>query len=186
MSAPTKNNDFRNLLLSWPEKAIAYLYEHYYDHFLRIADMHTHDRNMSEDAIQEVFIDIAQRHRELGQPSDQHIQTYLIRAVTNHSITLYKKGLRSNIRDTQYFYDNESARAEKSADTGLMASEKRSFLRIVIGTLPPREKECLLMQMDEHLRAREIARRLGLSVKTVEGYLSSAHNRIRKYGANLK
>ena len=186
MSATIDNNEFRNLLLSWPEKAIAYLYEYYYDHFLRIADMHTHDRNVSEDAIQEVFTDIAQRHKELGQPSDQHIQTYLIRAVTNYSITLYKKGLSSNIRDTQYFYDNKSVRAEKNAETRIIASEKRSLLRIAIGTLPPREKECLLMQMDEYLKARQIARRLGLSVKTVEGYLNNARNKLKKYGPHLK
>lgn len=184
MSAPIDNNYFRNLLLSWPEKAIAYLYEYYYGHFLRIADVYTRDRNLSEDALQEVFVDIAHRHKELGQPSDQHIQTYLIRAVTNQSITLYKKNLRSSIRDTQYFYDTESARPDKNAED--MASEKRSLLRIAIATLPPRERECLLLQMDEKLKVREIARRLGISVKTVDYYLTSARNKLRKYGPHLK
>jgi RNA polymerase sigma-70 factor, ECF subfamily len=187
MSAFIDTDEFRNTLYSWPQKVIRYLYEDYYDLLLKIADMHTHDRSLSEDAVQEVFTDISQRHRELGRKHDQPFHTYLIRAVTNHAITMYRKNLRSNMRDTRYFYTTQSTSPpEKNAEAKMIAAEKRSLLRIVVGTLPPREQECFLMQTEQNLKVKEIARRMGITPKTVEWHLTNARKKLRKYGPNLE
>lgn len=179
--------EFRNTLYSWHEKIIAYLYENYYDRLVKIADMHTHDRATSEDAVQEVFNDISERHKELGLNHDQSFTTYLIRAVTNHAITLYRRNLRSNLRDTRYFYTIQATSPpERNAEAKMIAADRRSLLKIVIGMLPPREKECFLMQTEQNLKVKEIARRLGITPKAVESNLTNARKRLRKYGPNLE
>lgn len=179
--------EFRNTLYSWHEKIIAYLYDDYYDRLVKIADMHTHDHATSEDAVQEVFIDIAQRHKELGRQHDQPFHTYLIRAVTNHAITLYHKNLRGNVRDTQYFYTTQvTTQPEKNAEGEMIAAENRSFLQVVVRLLPPREKACFLMKTEENLKVKEIARRLGISVRSVESNIARARKRLKKYGPNVE
>ena len=187
MSSFIDTDEFRNLLYSWPEKAIPYLYEHHYDGLIRIADVHTHDRSLSEDAVQDVFTDIAQRHKELGANQGQPFHAYLIKAVTNRSVTLYQKDLASNIRHTRYYYDNQRISGpEKNVETKIIAAERRSLLKLVIGTLPPRERECILMQTEQNLKVKEIARRLGITPKTVEWNLTEARKKLRKYGTNLE
>ncbi len=187
MSTFIDTPEFRNTLYSWPEKIIAYLYEDYYDRLVKIADMHTHDRATSEDAVQEVFTVISERHRELGKLHDQPFHAFLIKAVTNHSITLYRQGIRNNIRDTRYFYFTQATYfCEKSAEANIIAAEKTSLLKVVVGMLPPRQRECFRMQTEQKLKVKEIARRLGITRKTVEYNLTAARKSLRKYGPNLE
>jgi len=186
MSTFIDTPEFRNLLYSWPEKILAYLYEDYYELLLKIAEMHTHDGATAEDAVQEVFNDIAERHKELGRSYDEPFHKYLIRAVSNHAITLYWKNMRSNIRDTRYYYTTQTTRsAEKNAEEKIIAAEKRSFLKVVVETIPPREKACFLMKNEQNLKVKEIARRLGISAKSVESNITRARRRLKKYGSNL-
>ena len=181
MPASIDNELFRNLLLSWPEKALVLLYQEYYDSFIRIADLHTRDRSVSEDVLQEVFADIWRKHKSLGQKRDESIQSYLIKAVEYHSITLYKKNTKNAERETQFYYSNVSNLSESPAEAGIIAAEKQSFLRLILATLPPRERECLSLQVDQAMSVKDIARRLGITKKAVERSLTSAKKRLKKF-----
>lgn len=185
MSASIDNEQFRNLLFSWPEKAILFLYEHYYDHLIRIADMHTHDRRTSEDVLQEVFADVWKKHRTLGQQRDQSIQSYLIKAVAYHAISLYKKRARTAEREKEYFFGAISDPVDHPAEEGIIFEENRTFIRLILGTFPLRERQCLLMQTEEELPVKEIAKRLGISRKAVERSLTSARKRLKKFRPGL-
>jgi RNA polymerase sigma factor (sigma-70 family) len=181
MPASINNEFFRNLLFSWPEKALALLYQEYYHKLIRVADMHTHNRQASEDVLQEVFADIWQKHKILGRLRNQSIQTYLIKAIEYHSITSYKRNSKKGERERQYFYDTAGSALEYPAEAAIISKEKHTFIRLVIGTLPPREKECLLLQIDYRMSVADIARRLGISKKAVERNLTSAKKRLRKF-----
>lgn len=179
------SEDFRNLLYSWPEKAMRMIYEHLYDDLLTIADAHTHDRTLSEDALQEVFAGISQRHKELGKPRGESILNYLVRAVTYQSITLYRHNVRTLSGETEYFYARVARVHEDSVESAIIAEEKQSFLRLIIGTLPPREKECMLLRIDHGMSVKEIARRLGITKKAVEWNLCSARKRLTRFRAQV-
>lgn len=185
MSAPINNEAFRNLLFSWPEKAISYLHERYYEDLLRTADAYTRNRKLSEDAVQEVMIDIFRKHKTLGQQHSQPFLAYLFRSVANQAITLYKKNLRAHMRESQYFYDFSRTSPEANAEARIISTERQAFLRVVLGTLTPKERECLLMQVEENLPVKEIAKRLGISAKAVERSLTSARKRLKKFRSNL-
>src|SRR5688572_501766 len=101
MSASINNDHFRNTLYSWPEIALILLYENFYHKLLRIADMHTRDRQASEDVLQEVFVDIWKRHKQIGQRRDEPIERYLVKAVQYHSITHYRNRVRTAERETR-------------------------------------------------------------------------------------
>lgn len=161
------------------------IYDHLYDDLIRIADFHTHDRMVSEDALQEVFADIFLRHKEIGTPHGESIIPYLIRAVTNHSITLYRKRARSATDDAGFFYTVMAGAHEEPIEAVLISNEKQSFLRLIVGTLPPREKECMLLRIDHAMKVKAIAVRLGITQKAVEWNLRSARRRLKRFRAQL-
>src|SRR5688500_2561886 len=179
------NEQFRNHLYSWPEKALVFLYDHYYDQLIRIADMHTQDRGASEDVLQEVFADVWQKHKVLGQQRSESIQAYLIKAVAYHSITFYKKKSKAAGRQLEYLYDNRS-NLFQSAEAEMISAEKRTFARMILGTFPLRERQCLLMQIDEEMSVKDIAKRLHVSNKAVERSLSSARKRLKRFRTFLE
>jgi RNA polymerase sigma-70 factor (ECF subfamily) len=181
MSPFIDSEEFRNLLYSWPEKAMRSIYDHVYDDLVRIADMHTHSRALSEDAMQDVFSDIFLRHREIGRARGESILGFLIRAVTNHSITLYRKSSRALQGETEYYYACVDGVHENSAELAIIEQDRQSFLRVILGTLPPREKECMLLRVDHGMSVKEIARRLGITMKAVEWNLRSARNRLKRF-----
>jgi RNA polymerase sigma factor (sigma-70 family) len=186
MSPFIDSEDFRNLLYSWPEKAMRSIYDHVYDDLVRIADMYTHSRSVSEDALQDVFADIFQRHSEIGKPRSESIIGYLIRAVTNHSITLYRKNLSALQGETEYYYARVDGAQETSAESSIITEDRQSFLRLILGTLPPREKECMLLRVDHEMSGKEIARHLGITKKAVEWNLCSARQRLRRFRAQVR
>lgn len=180
MSASFNNAHIRNLLESWPEMAIVLLYDNFYDQLLRIADIHTQERQSSEDVLQEVFAEVFKRHKEIAQKRDEPILRYMIKAVQFHSISHYRHRVSVSARETQYFYSQIDPEGDYSADRNIISHERKRFLRLIVGTLPPREKECFLMQLDG-MRVKDIARRLSISVKAVEANLTSARKRLRAF-----
>jgi RNA polymerase sigma factor (sigma-70 family) len=185
MSPFIDSEDFRNLLYSWPEKAMRSIYDHVYDDLVRIADMHTHSRILSEDALQDVFTDVFLRHREICTSRGESILGYLIAAVTNHSISLYRKNSRALGGETEYYYACVEGVREKPLELAMISEERQSFLRLIIGTLPPRERECMLLRIDHEMSVKEIARRLGVSKKAVEWNLRSARKRLERFRAQV-
>lgn len=143
--------------------------------------MHTHDLQASMDVLQEVFADVWQKRKQLGRERDESIQSYLIKAVQYHSIRFNKKNTKTAERETEYYYRNVEHNIDQSVEGRLIADEKRTFIRLIIATFPPKEKECLLLQIDDELTVREIAKRLAITKKAVERSLTSARKRLRKF-----
>lgn len=186
MSRFTDNERFRKLLLSYPGKAIQFLYDLYYESLVKISEKLTHNRKASEDVVQETFIHVWEKHQWLGQQHDKSIQHYLIKVVRNKSISFYKKNLRENESHAKYHDGSLASLIEYSTEANIIELEKRTDIRQVIFTFPQREKECLLFSIDEDMGAEQIAERLKISKKAVERSLTSAHKRLRKYWLSIK
>lgn len=159
------------------------LYQDHYESLIRIADMHTRDRHASQDVLQEVFADIWQKRREIGQQRDEPIHGYLIRAVQYHAISLYKRNKKTTDDETQYYYAKAASVLEDPYEAVIISQENQTFIRLIVATFPEREKQCLLLQIDHRLPVREIASRLGISRKAVERSLTSGKKRLRKFRA---
>ena len=181
MPSVLDNEPFRNLLYSWPEKALAFLYDRYYDQLIHIADMHTRDRHASQDVVQEVFADVWQKHKTLGSQRGESIQGYLVKAVAYHSITVYRKKAKTAEQQVAYLYESRDEHAQHSAEAEIISAERRSFARVILGTFPERERQCLLMQFEQEMRVKEIAQKLGISKKAVERSLTSGKKRLRRF-----
>jgi len=162
------------------------MYELYFDKLVIISERLTHDRNASEDIVQETFTLIWKKHKELGQSHQLSIQRYLVKIVQNKSIDFYWARTEKEMLHAAYLERTGATTREVPSESKLIATEKSILLRNIIASFPPKEKQCLLMQLDHEMKVGDIATHLGVTVKAVEARLTSAKKRLKKYKASLE
>ena len=171
----------RKLLRSSPATAIEILYHHYYRSLLNISRHLTSDEKASEDIVQETFVHVWENYKSLSTDHERSLQFYLVRVVKNKSITHYKNAIRSSRQNAEYFDEFLLSLSQPSVETTVIKSETGREIREVISTFPRREKECLLMKLDEEMTVGQMSERLQISGKAVERSLTSAKKRLKKY-----
>ena len=185
MSGIIDNVRFRKLLLAFPAKAIEFLYNEYYHSLILIALRQTHDRRASEDIVQETFVHVWEHYKELGQHHERSIQHYLVRVVKNKAITHFKRTVDQQLQKARYV-NGQRFNTGPSVETEMIQLELSREVRKVIVTFPKRERECLLMKMDEEMTVEQMAERLKVSRKAVERSLTSGNKRLRTYWLSRK
>ena len=83
-------------MCSWPEKAITYLFECYYESLLIISQRYTNDLNASEDVVQEILTHLWRNHDEFGKHDGESIESYLVKRTKAKSKSVCHKLTRSN------------------------------------------------------------------------------------------
>jgi RNA polymerase sigma factor (sigma-70 family) len=174
------NERFRKLLLSLPGRAIEILYQQYYRSLVGLAFSFTKDPIASEDIVQETFVHVWENSKKLGKFHERSFEHYLVRVVKFKSITHFKKNLKEH-QNNQELLRHKPVVNELSAEAALIRKEFITEIRQLVATFPPRERECLVLKMDEELTTQQIADRMGVSVKAVERTVTSAYKRLREY-----
>jgi RNA polymerase sigma-70 factor (ECF subfamily) len=175
------NHEIRKLLLSFPKRAIKILFDQYYKSLLKIAFNMTHDRDASKDIVQDTFTYVWQNSRKLGNYHERSIQHYLVRIVRNKSITYYYDNLALSEQKIHLMNEQHVGITEQSAETRIIQAEVKERILDIIAGFPKRERECLMMKINEELHNDEISLRLGVGVKAVEKSLTSAKKRLRRH-----
>lgn len=175
------NERFRLLLRTVPGKAIAFLYEHYYEGLVRLSLRFIDGRTAAEDIVQETLIHVWEEHKVLSNHHEVPIQFYLARVVKNKSITYYKKELRLQENYAQFLNGSRVSGLAQTAEQLIIERETAERIQSLINTFPNREKQCLAMKLERMMTTKEIAAELGVTVKAVERSLTSAHKRLRKW-----
>ncbi|MFZ6014696.1 MAG: RNA polymerase sigma factor [Bacteroidota bacterium] len=181
MPDPVNNHDIRKLLLSYPRRAIRILCDNYYKSLLKIAYNLTHDRDAAKDIVQDTFAYVWQNSRELGNYQERSIQHYLVRIVRNKSMTYYNENVTLGKRKIRLMNGQSFGLAEQSIEDRIIQVEITQEILDIIARFPKRERECLMMKIEEELHNEEIASRLGVGIKMVEKSLTSAKKRLREH-----
>lgn len=131
----------------------------------------------AEDIVQDVFGKLWKRRASLSYIS---LSSLLMTMTRNGCLNF----LRHRVFIDEYSSRMKSLYAEGErlyyadmlgrADGPLLLDELRERINKVIGDLPPRTQEVFRMSRDEGLKNREIAEKLGISVKVVEKHISRA------------
>lgn len=179
MAAFLDSEKFKDLINVWSDRAIDYLYEHYYHGLVHIAERKTRDRKAAEDIVQEAFIDVWKRSEWLVAQKNLLIGPYLISMVKNKAITLYYHSARLDDSKSPHILDDLLS-AVVSKESEIIQSDKHKTLRDIVATLPARERQCTEMRYFQEMSIEAIATRLGISVKGVEKNITRALKRLRK------
>lgn len=154
-------------------------FQEYYQMLCRIAYGYIPDKDECEDIVQETFISIWNKEKDLL--SEKEFLSYIIIAVKNNCIS----HLRKQRFDTVSIEDSEPAAsidqltAKEPYDSEDMSSEEK--LQKVLSVLPPKCKEVFLMSKLHGMKYREIAEELNISEKTVENQMGKAIKTLREF-----
>lgn len=154
------------------EEAFATLYHSYWESCYRQAFKILQDTQQSEDIVQELFVRIWEKRRELEIVS---IGAYLQKATRNRVLN----AIRSEKTNTEFYNRLARVTAELLEENPLLFKENEQLLEHLIESLPEDCRETFRLSRKNQLSYKEIALHLNVSEKTVEKRMSKALQHIR-------
>ena len=136
----------------------------------RLAYLLTGDRARAEDLVQEAFVRILGRVRQIREP--ELLRAYLTRSIVN----LAKNEYRRQGRLRAFL---SSGRAAAPATTSLPEVEVRDEVHTKLLKLPPRQRAALVLRYCEDLSEADVAEALGTSPKAVRSLVGRGLESIR-------
>lgn len=152
------------------------LFRKYYGKFVNFVDQVIKDRDAAGDIVQEAFIRVYSSRERLREDLSIENLLYVIvkRLMLNH--------LRSRVR-----HESLSARTDRilipdalGVEDVIIANEYASTVQSVVARMPAQRRKVYLLSRQEGLSNREIAERMGLSIRTVDRHISLALSQIRE------
>lgn len=161
------------------KKAYEFLFRNYYAALCHYAERYIKDQSLAEDVVAQVFCNLFIKRQELVI---QSIEPYLFFSVRNSALNSLRS--RKNISETDKTSDYEmlplSGLAGNDFSNPMLHREAEKLLEDAINTLPPKCREIFLLSRNERLSHKEIAKKLGISVNTVETQMSRAIKKLSK------
>ncbi|WP_405291804.1 RNA polymerase sigma factor [Algibacter sp. Ld11] len=157
------------------KKAFSYLFNLYYDRLVAYVIIYTHNKMSAEDIVQQTFVDLWKDREKLLEVKSPKNYLYAIahnryvdsmkkqKKQTKLLDSIYEKALRDRIEEDKEALDNRIKRMNE-----------------IIESLPPKCKEILKMNKIQGIKYKEIAVKMGISIKTVEAQMRIAFQKIRE------
>jgi RNA polymerase sigma-70 factor (ECF subfamily) len=163
---------------SGAEAAFKHLFAQEYSKLCRYALTFLSDSHQAEDVVQETFIRIWERQRDII--ASPNARFYLISAVRNNCITALRKLKTQNIVFTDAAPEPEpeihfTALQRKEAE-----QERSHRIAAALDLLPPKCREVFLLIKMQGMTYQQAADTLGISVKTVENQMGKALKVLRE------
>jgi RNA polymerase sigma-70 factor (ECF subfamily) len=151
------------------------LFIQFYNKLLRFVIGFTKNKELSEEIVSDVFINIWRRRAKLEEITN--LKLYLYVSARNITFNYLKKLHREKMADL----DTMDAEAEAPfADPGqaMITKEMNLSLKAAIDELPPRCKLIFILVKEDGLSYKQAAKLLNLSVSTIDNQLSIALKKI--------
>jgi RNA polymerase sigma factor (sigma-70 family) len=137
------------------------------------------DRDLVEDSIQDVFVEIWKR-REYLSPTDD-IKYYLFKSLKHRALRKLKTESKYEKQSSKADVDS---RAEDSIETQMISAQSSAdmlhMLRQAVERLPLRQREIIEKRFFQNLSANEISASMNLSIDSTYTLLSRAVRELRK------
>ncbi|WP_428329393.1 RNA polymerase sigma-70 factor [Mucilaginibacter sp.] len=169
------DKDLIALMQADNEKAFTEVYNRYWDKLFAIAANKIRDLNEAEEIVQDIFVSLWKRRRELGVIDT--LSSYLAISVKYRVIKILDK------RNNQQKYADYSLQALTLADDStqewLEFEELKSRLALFVADLPQKCRLVYQLSRDSGFSQKRIAAEMGISEKTVEAHLGKAIKTLR-------
>ena len=150
------------------------LFHHYYGYLCSYGEKFTRNHDTAEEIVQEFFVRLWEKREQINIESS--VKNYFFRSIKNlclnyiqhqkiidnHRKTLLKESLTDESYDDIYIEKELAVKIEES-----------------ISLLPEKRREIFRLSREEGLKYHEIAKKLNISIKTVETQMSLAIKTLR-------
>lgn len=175
---PLDNKAFQELLKKWPAAALRYLQKHYYHKLLQTAVQRTHNREASEDIVQETLLEVWKKAKSLATEERIQVIPYLYGIVRHKATNWFNQfHKRENLQSSDKL--DQLVSTSPDAEHEMILADHHRNIRDMVSLLSDREKVCVELKYFHDMSNDSIARELGLSKKSVEKYLTNALKRLR-------
>lgn len=163
------------LLRDGDAKAFAEIYERHWERLSLQVLKILHSREDARDIVQEVFVSIWKRRKEIELKST--LTGYLLKSVRNIAI----RYLGKNISRNHYLQTLSDSFQTEAGDPALYCEyrELQHAVEGAVASLPPKMREVYLLSRNEKMSYKEIADRLGIAENTVRKQVSNALKSLR-------
>lgn len=151
------------------------IFEMYYDRSYAYAMSLLKNASATEDVIQNVFLKIWLGRRTIDLSKD--FDNYVLTAVRNEAIS-YLRLKYNNNKVAGEVPDVEDVHTDIIANVVL--AETNSRIRELIEKMPPQRRQVFEMSRYGNMSAKEIAKEMNLSPRTVERHIALAMQNLRK------
>jgi RNA polymerase sigma-70 factor (ECF subfamily) len=171
-----ENESIGTLLAQRDETAFEQVFKTHFKRLHAYAFTLLRDDVEAEEMVQQVFFKLWERNETLSLSGS--VSAYLYRAVHNESLNYIKhQKVRSNHQlHVAYSMKNEVEHPAKK----VMAGELEKKIHSALNELPEQCRTIFQMSRFDELKYREIADKLGISVKTVENQMGKALKLLRE------
>ncbi|CAI8204840.1 MAG: ECF RNA polymerase sigma factor SigE [Formosa sp. Hel1_33_131] len=165
-----KDTDLVKRLHNNDQAALAIIYKEHWEIMYLAAYNLLRDKSISEDIVQDVFVSFWQKRNTLEIKVS--IRSYLYTSTTYKVYDYFRKN-KKMIKEELFNHFDEKVQVS-NPETKLMHKELVGFIDSLINQLPPKCKEVFKLSREEQLTNQEIAQRLSVSKRTVEGHITKA------------
>jgi RNA polymerase sigma-70 factor, ECF subfamily len=153
-----------------------YIFRKYNKKVYYFAISYLKNKEESEDVVQEVFMNLW-RYRD--QINEYYVfSKYLFRITYNETCKKFRKQASDKRQSEEvlktFIYEDNSTSLDIEYNSLL------ENVNLHIEKLPLKQKEIILLSINDHLTTEQIAQMLNISKKTVENYLAMAKTSLRK------
>lgn len=161
------DNELTELIKRGDKAAHDEIYSRYWSTLYRTAYNLIRNKDNAQDCVQDVYISLWTRRKELNIT---FLKGYLLQAIRYRVLETIR-----NDKADQTFYAVVAAKTTKLfIENPLIFKELSHLIADAIAALPDDCRECYLMNREEDMTYKQIAARLGISEKTVEKRMSKA------------
>lgn len=169
-----------SLLAAEDKTAFELIYTRYWKQLYNTAFQRLKCAVQAEEIVQEIFIKIWTRRKEL----DIHnLAGYLNTAVRLSVYNYVERDLAS-----RHFYEpfeTITIADTSGADSILQEKELKRLFEAYIDALPRKRREIFLLHINDNLSTKEIAQRLGISQKTVQNQIGTTMQGLRSQALTI-
>ncbi len=163
--------------------AYKFLFDEYYDWLCNYLFKLSGNRSLSKDLVQEVMIKFYERRQKIKV--ETNLKSYLFTMCHNHFLN-HIRGSKKNpdLLDRVEWAAIYESYFEVTVEDNTFESNLTK-LEDLLDKLPPKCREIFILNKLEKRKYREIAKDMGLSIKTVESQMSRALRIIRENASVL-
>ncbi len=152
--------------------AFTTLFEKYYVPLCFFANRYLKDMDQSRSLVQQIFVDIWEKREDINLNSS--VKSYLFYSVKNRCIDFFR------LKKNKVFPDELDTDTLQAPFNDLIEeAELAELINTSINQLPEKCREVFALSRTEGLKYFEIAKKLNISVKTVEMQMGIALKRLR-------